>query len=318
MEVPMINIIRDFEVGMSSINDPSFLSRSVAVSGIGKLHQAYGFWKWGALIIAFLAYFTNFITRLKSLVVRLRKIHVSISPPTLFDDYDSDSDISCSSSVSSDNDEDDDQEDDEDEEDEKDVDFIYNKGWVNNGGFRVKGSEYYSNDDQGQNGNFACFNGSFGDLFSWPDLGGIGSSGVVKLWDHLDIDGGDYDGDDNNVVAAFLRNCGSSSASSPSSFFLTAEKKGSDGVKVEACDPRVGFRIPALLAEWRQPGRFLGNIVGVDVGGVEKLYVRDDVSGKIAVGDLRKFNGALTESDGETWWDADVVIAGDGFVEEKR
>ncbi|KAG5380587.1 hypothetical protein IGI04_028429 [Brassica rapa subsp. trilocularis] len=221
MEVPMINRIRDFEVGINTINDPSFLSRSVAVSGIGKLHQAYGFWKWGALIIAFLAYFTNFITRLKSLVV------------------------------------------------------------------------------------------SFGDLFSWPDLGGIGSSGVVKLWDHLDVDGGDEDGDGENVVASFLRNC--SSSASPSSFFLTAEKKGSDAVKVEACDPRAGFRMPALLAEWRQPGRFLGNIVGVDVGGVEKIYVRDDVSGKIAVGDLRRFNGALTdltESDGETWWDADVVIGG--------
>ena len=111
MEVPMINRIRDFEVGINTINDPSFLSRSVAVSGIGKLHQAYGFWKWGALIIAFLAYFTNFITRLKSLVVRLRKIHVSISSPTLFDDYDSDSDVSCSSSASSDD------EDDEEEED---------------------------------------------------------------------------------------------------------------------------------------------------------------------------------------------------------
>ncbi|CAG7904085.1 unnamed protein product [Brassica rapa] len=302
MEVPMINRIRDFEVGINTINDPSFLSRSVAVSGIGKLHQAYGFWKWGALIIAFLAYFTNFITRLKSLVVRLRKIDVSISSPTLFDDYDSDSDVSCSSSASSD-DEDDEEEEDKDE-DEQDVDSIYDQGWVN-GSFRVRGS------DQGQKGNFTCFNGSFGDLFSWPDLGGIGSSGVVKLWDHLDVDGGDEDGDGENVVASFLRNC--SSSASPSSFFLTAEKKGSDTVKVEACDPRAGFRMPALLAEWRQPGRFLGNILGVDVGGVEKIYVRDDVSGKIAVGDLRRFNGALTdltESDGETWWDADVVIGG--------
>ncbi|KAF8094044.1 hypothetical protein N665_0371s0026 [Sinapis alba] len=291
MEVPMINIIRDFEVGINSINDPSFLSHSVAVSSIGKLHQAYGFLKWGALIIAFLAYFTNFITRLKSLVVKLRKIDVSISSPTLFDDYDSDSDASCSSSASSDEDED------EEEEDEEDVDSIYDQGWVN-GSFRVRGS------DQGQNGNFTCFNGSFGDLFSWPDLGGIGSSGVVKLWDHLDIDGGDEEGDGENVVA---------SSASPSSFFLTAEKKGNGAVKVEACDPRAGFRMPALLAEWRQPGRLLGNIIGVDVGGVEKIYVRDDVSGKIAVGDLRRFNGALTdltESDGETWWDADVVIEG--------
>ncbi|CAN6934198.1 unnamed protein product [Brassica oleracea] len=300
MEVPMINRIRDFEVGINSINDPSFLSRSVAVSGIGKLHQAYGFWKWGALIIAFLAYFTNFITRLKSLVVRLRKIDVSISSPTLFDDYDSDSDVSCSSSASSDDEDEDGEED--DAEDEEDVDSIYNRGWVN-GSFRVRGS------DQGQNDNFTCLRGSFGDLFSWPDLGRMGSSGVVKLWDYLDID---EDGDGENVVASFLRNCSSSSAS-PSSFFLTAEKKGSDAVKVEACDPRAGFRMPALLAEWRQPGRLLGNIIGVDVGGVEKIYVRDDVSGKIAVGDLRRFNGALTdltESDSETWWDADVVIGG--------
>ncbi|ESQ28426.1 hypothetical protein EUTSA_v10018918mg [Eutrema salsugineum] len=309
MEVPVINRIRDFEVGINSINDPSFLSRSVAVSGFGKLHQAYGFWKWGALIIAFLAYFTNFVARIKSLVSRLRKIDVSITSPTLFDDFDSDSDISCSSSLASSDDED--EEDEEDEDEEEDVDSIYNRGMVN-GGFRVKGSDYYN---EGQNGNFTCFGGSFGDLFSWPDLAGIGSSGVVKLWDHLDIDGdGDGDDDSRNVVSSFLRNCGSSS----SSFFLTAEKKGTDGVKVEACDPRAGFRMPALLAEWKQPGRLLGNIIGVDVGGVEKIYVRDDVSGKIAVGDLRRFNGALTESDGETWWDADVVIGGDGFVDERR
>lgn len=302
----MINRIRDFEVGINSINDPSFLSRSVAVSGIGKLHQAYGFWKWGALIIAFLAYFTNLITRIKSLVVRLRKIDVSISSPTLFDDYDSDSDVSCPSLASSD--------DEDDEDDDEEDDDLFSCRRRVNGGFRVKGSEYYDN-DQGQNGNFTCCSGSFGDLFSWPDLGGIGSSGVVKLWDHLDIDGGDDDGDDDhrNVVASFLRNCGSSS-----SFFLTAEKKGTDAVKVKACDPRAGFRMPALLAEWRQPGRLLGDIIGVNVGGVEKIYVRDDVSGKIAVGDLRKFNGALTESDGETWWDADVVITADGFVDEMQ
>ncbi|KAL1223299.1 hypothetical protein V5N11_010874 [Cardamine amara subsp. amara] len=297
MEVPVINRIRDFEVGINSINDPTFLSRSVAVSGIGKLHQAYGFWKWGALIIAFLAYFTNFISRLKILVIRLRKIDVSISTP-LFDDYDSDSDVSCSSSpVSSD----DEQEDDDDDEDE---DSLFSQKWVN-ACFRVNGD-----DDEGQNGNFISRRGSFGDLFTWPDLGGIGSSGVVKLWDHLDIDGEDDDDDDENVVASFLRkSCFTSlSSSSSSPVVLAAEKKGLDGVKVKACDPRAGFRMPALLAEWRQPGKLLGNIIGVDAGGVEKIYVRDDVSGKIAVGDLRRFNGALTESEAEIWWDADVVI----------
>lgn len=299
----MINRIRDFEVGLNSINDPSFLSRSVAVSGIGKLHQAYGFWKWGALIIAFLAYFTNFVSKLNSLVVRLRKIDVSVSSPTLFDDYDSDSDVSCSSTVSSDDEEDEEDED----EDIDDVDSVFSRSRVN-GGFRVRGSDYYD-DDEGSNGNCTWMqqrcSGSFGDLFSWPDLGGIGSSGVVKLWDHLDIDGGDDD-DHENVVATFFKNC--SFTSSP--VILAAEKKGVDAVKVKACDPRVGFKMPALLAEWRQPGRLLGNIIGVDAGGVEKVYVRDDVSGEIAVGDLRKFNGVLTECEAETWWDADVVISG--------
>ncbi|XP_010511834.1 PREDICTED: uncharacterized protein LOC104787881 [Camelina sativa] len=305
MEVPVINRIRDFEVGINSINDPSFLSRSVAVSGIGKLHQAYGFWKWGALIIAFLAYFTNFVSKLNSLVVRLRKnIDVSVSSPTLFDDYDSDSDVSCSSTVSSDDDEE--EEEDEDDEEDEDVDSIFSRV---NGGFRVRGSDYYNDVDGGERTwmRQRC-SGSFGDLFSWPDLGGIGSSGVVKLWDHLDIDGGDDDDDDDheNVVATFLKNCSFTS----SQVFLAAEKNGVDAVKVKACDPRAGFKMPALLAEWRQPGRLLGNIIGVDAGGVEKVYVRDDVSGEIAVGDLRKFNGVLTECEAETWWDADVIISG--------
>ncbi|EOA35476.1 hypothetical protein CARUB_v10020686mg [Capsella rubella] len=312
MEVPVINRIRDFEVvGINSINDPSFLSRSVAVSGIGKLHQAYGFWKWGALIIAFLAYFTNFVSKLNSLVVRLRKnIDVSVSSPTLFDDYDSDSDVSCSSAASSDDEEEEEEDqEDEDEDEDEDVDSIFSERRRVNGGFRVRGSDY----DEGQSGNCTWMrqrcSGSFGDLFSWPDLGGIGSSGVVKLWDHLDVGGGD-DEDNENVVATFLKNCSLAASSSP--VFLAAEKKGVDGVKVKACDPRAGFKMPALLAEWRQPGRLLGNIIGVDAGGVEKVYVRDDVTGEIAVGDLRKFNGVLTtESEGKTWWDvADVVISG--------
>lgn len=60
---------------------------------------------------------------------------------------------------------------------------------------------------------------------------------------------------------------------------------------------------PAVFAElWPRRRR----IVGVDSGGVEKVYVTDD-SGSVMLRDMRKM-GLAMESDGETWWDADAVI----------
>ncbi|CAH2033942.1 unnamed protein product [Thlaspi arvense] len=246
MEVPVINRISDFDVGINSINHPSFLSRAFH----GKLHHAYSFLKWGALLlIAFVASFTTLITRLRSLVVlRLRNADVSLPSPTLLYDYDSDSDSSCSSDSSDD-------EEDEDYDDDKEDDSV-------NGGLRVKRSGYFqgnNDDEKGINGNIPWMrrcSGSFGDLLSWPDLGGLGSSGVVKLWDHLDING---------------------ERSRP------AEKKGFDAVEVSAWDARIGFVMPALIAEWTQPGRLLGNVVRVNGGDVDKIYV----GGEITVGDMR-------------------------------
>ncbi|XP_010551256.1 PREDICTED: uncharacterized protein LOC104821925 [Tarenaya hassleriana] len=298
MEIPVINRISDFEVGLNSINDPSFVSRAFAVSGFGKFYHAYSFWKWGALIIAFLASFTTLITRIKILILRLRKIDLPLPSSPLLDDYDSDSDLSCSSSDEADTDEE------EDEEEESSV------SWRRvDGDFHVRGSGYYIDDnDQGLSGNFMWRrrrrSGSFGDLFSWPDLAGLGGSGVVKLWDHLDFD---------------KRRDVSAAQSSP--VVLAAEGRGSDAVEVSAWDPRAGIRVPAMLAEWRGPRRMLGRIAGVSGGGVEKIYVRDDVSGEITVGDMRMVNAALTdltESDVDTWWDADSVITADVSVDGTR
>lgn len=275
MKVPVINRVSDFDVGINSINDPSFLSRA-SVSGVGKLHHAYSFWKWGALLrIALCASFTPLITRIKSLVLRLRNVDVSLPSPTLLYDYDSDSDSSCSSDSSDDDEDEDDNDDDED-------DSVSRWKGVNT-----------DDDDKGINGNIPWIrrcSGSFGDLLSWPDLGGLGSSGVVKLWDHLDING---EGSHRNAVASFFGKCGVSSLS-PAILFA-AKEKGSDAVEVSAWDARAGFGMPALLAEWRQPGRLLGKIVRVNAGDVDKIYVRDDVGEEITVRDMRMVNSALTE-----------------------
>uniref|UniRef100_A0A1J3DP37 Transmembrane protein n=1 Tax=Noccaea caerulescens TaxID=107243 RepID=A0A1J3DP37_NOCCA len=273
MEVPVINRISDFDVG---VNDPSFSSRSFAVSGVGKLHHAYSFLKWGSalFLIALFASFTALITRIKSLILRSRNVDVSLPPPALLYDYDSNSDSSCSSDSS---------DDDEDYDDDKEQD-------LDDGDLRVRDDD----DEKGTNGNIPWmrrFSRSFGDLLSWPDLGGHGSSGVVKLWDHLDID---KEGSHRNAVASFLTNC-VDSLSLPPEVLLAAEKKGYDAVEVSAWDARAGFGMPALLAEWRQPGRLLGKIVKVNAGDVNKIYVGDYVSGEITVGDLRMVNGALTE-----------------------
>ncbi|KFK44521.1 hypothetical protein AALP_AA1G267400 [Arabis alpina] len=181
-----------------------------------------------------------------------------------------DSDSSCSSESS-----DEEGEDDEDEDDKED-DSVSRWRRVK-GGLRV-------DDDKGIIGNIPwtrrC-SGSFGDLLSWPDLGGLASSGVVKLWDNLDING-------EGSVASFFGKC------SPS-VLLAARNKGTDGVEVGAWDARAGFEMPALLAEWRQPGRLLGKIIGVEVGDVEKIYVGNDGGEEMTVGDMRMVKRMVTE-----------------------
>lgn len=275
MEVPVINRISDFDVKINSMNDPSLLPRPFAVSGVGKLHHAYCFLKLGALLL--LSFFASFtITRIKRLVLRLRNVDASLPSQSLVYDYDSDSDDSSYSLDSSDDGEDD---------DDKEDDSV-------NGDSRVKRFSYYEdNDDKGIDGNVPWLrrcSGSFGDLLSWPDLGGFASSGVVKLWDNLDLKGS------HDVVASFFNKYGVSSSLSPA-VLLAAEKKGSDAVEVSAWDAREGFRMPTLLAEWRQPGRLLGKIVRVNAGGVDKIYVEDDANGEITVGDMRMVTGAMTE-----------------------
>ncbi|KAJ0095763.1 hypothetical protein Patl1_14978 [Pistacia atlantica] len=336
MEIPVVNRIIDFETNIDSLplHNPSLLSQVSAVSGLGKLHQVYSFWKWGALILALIASFTTIVTKIKLLILRLQK-YPYLAPqfhhPLLDDsDYDSDTDVaSCSSS-------DDEQEYDLSEDDEDDT-------AVDQNDFRVRGSGHVYMDEQWQNRNLGLrrrCRRSIGDFFSWSEL--TGGKSVVKLWDNLglglglnveDDDTGNVSGnmltiydmnnerEIRNIATDFHRKHDipafvATSSACPSVIFSAAENEGG-GVALSGWDMRIGSKLPAILAEWRPK---LGNIVGgVKAGGVAKLYVRDNVNSALAVGDMRKVNSPLedvTENDVDTWWDADAVIVTEDCFQE--
>ncbi|KAJ6718776.1 hypothetical protein OIU79_006610 [Salix purpurea] len=258
MEIPVINRISDFETGITSLQNPSFLSQIFALSGVEKIHQAYSFWKWGALLLALVASFTTIINRFKILVIRFKN-HPLISSPSLITnqedyDYESETDLSCSSSISL-----------SDEEQEEES-LSTSRSWRSvddrDRDFRVRGS---------------------------------GNRYIDAQWQKHKCDG--------------------FSAVSPSpSVVVSAETNLSGHSSLSLWDSRVGFRMPEVFAELRP---ILAKVVGVGGGGgggVKKVYVRDDVTGELTVGDLRKVSSPLvnlTESDVETWWDADAVIVQD-------
>ncbi|KAF5745257.1 hypothetical protein HS088_TW07G00840 [Tripterygium wilfordii] len=317
MEIPVINRLSDFEAGMNSLQIPSFLSQIVTFTGIENLLQAYSFWKWGALILALLASFTTLVNRIRILIIRFRfQANQSLPTKPLIedDDYDSESDSSCSSS--------------DDEEDEpaaspssprwRPTEYL---------DFRVSGSAH-SIDDRWKNSDLklrrrrsSC---SLGDLLSFSEL--ANKKSVVKLWDNLsnlglglDLNrnsfGDEIDTAGLDIASIFGWNSRISAvpASSSPAVVVSASTNESKNVELKVWDTRAAFQLPAIIAEWRPT---LGKIVGVYTGGVDKVYVRDDGSGDLTVGDMRKASSPLenlTESDSETWWDAD---AGDETIED--
>ncbi|KAA8532702.1 hypothetical protein F0562_032735 [Nyssa sinensis] len=104
--------------------------------------------------------------------------------------------------------------------------------------------------------------------------------------------------------------------SRPRLVFLSAEIDNSNNFAFGLYDTRVGRQIPAIFAEW-WPKQ--GKILGIKSGGVEKVYFGDEVTGALTVGDMRNVKTPLhklTESDGDTWWDADTGIVPDKFVDD--
>lgn len=322
MEVPVINRISNFDGGVSTcLQNPSFLSQILSISGREKVFPAHSFWKWGAFIIAVIASFGTIISRIKILVIRLQ-CHFcksSASEPLLsnfdgedFTSEDDDEDDDASWSSSSEFDE---------------AELLSPSSSCSGGSdclpadedFRVKGY------DQGQNRNLGLRRRrSFVDQrFSWSDFS-TGKS-VVKLWDSLGLglglDGCPaqrvvslYDMEKEEKLSSIFGGkwgISASATSSPGSI-LSAGASESGRVSLGVWDTRVGCRIPAILAEW---GPHLGKIVGVASNGDKKVYVRDDVTGGLTIGDLRNVSSPLkklTEADvDETWWDADSVIVTD-------
>lgn len=83
-----------------------------------------------------------------------------------------------------------------------------------------------------------------------------------------------------------------------------------NGVVLAGYDARMRRQSPAIFADWGT-----GKVVGI--GGVEKVYVRDEVAGVVKVGDMRKAKTPVemvTEVDGAMWWNAGAVIVDDDFI----
>ncbi|XP_004299067.1 PREDICTED: uncharacterized protein LOC101313412 [Fragaria vesca subsp. vesca] len=314
MEIPVVNRISHFEV--TALPIPSFPSQSTfSISGIEKV---FSVWTWGALILAVIASFGTIITRVNFVIIR-RLRHNTSEPISVleeddFSDIDDDDDdaysVSTSSSVFD--------EEEEDDEDRRDEDF------------KVLGSGRNLRLRRGRS--FAGLNLN---RFSWSDF--ASGKSVVNLWDNLAL-GLDHDDDSDvdeysgsgRVVSVYDMNkqkkinsffAGSfqvpAAATSSRSTILTADTNASGRVALGVWDTRVGSRIPAMMAEW---GPQIGRIVGVSSGGVDKVYVKDDVRGALMVGDVRKVGAPLrnvTDADvSDTWWDADAVMVSDECFDE--
>lgn len=299
-----MNMLSDFEVGMK----------------FEKIPQVYSFWKWGAVIFAIFATFSSIIRRIKLIFIHFHTVKPSLHQIEEIFEYSDDDDISLASS--------------DDEQDERE-----NVQTTSFGGqhrvdedFCVKGS-CLSFKSQLQNGLKQRRRRSSGGAWSEFSYG----KNVVKLWDSLglslDFDEDLFNYESKSVVSTwesredkkssdFFGDVWNVSAAAPpmtsSTMVLTAEGNGKgDRVILSGYDTRMRRRVPALYAEWSLPAEKVA-VTGASSGGVGKVYVRDDVSGVLTVGDVRNVRRPLEsgrESDGETWWDADAVIVEDEFNE---
>ncbi|GAU14817.1 hypothetical protein TSUD_50290 [Trifolium subterraneum] len=228
---------------------------------------------WGALFLAILATFHTI------LIIKFRKNTPSSSISSLIeeDDFDFDDDDETCSLSSTEFEENDEEEEEQDE---------------NRAGeyFRLRG------DGNGDGGFLRSCRQSIGDIFSLSEI--ANNKNVVKLWDTLGFGLGfgfdDSDSyDDGRIVSVY----GTDEKQSVS----PAGENSSENFTLGILDMRLRRRIPAVTAEWA-PG--IGN-VGIESGGVQKVYVRDDGRYELTVGDMRNVLsplGDLTESQLDLWW----------------
>lgn len=303
MEVPVIHRFNDFQIASSSLAD----IQSVSI--------AYNFCKWSAVILALAATFGSIINRIKILIIRFRREGHSLTSGNFLSDLDdddfstTDDDDGTSSSPPSLSSE---CEEDEDEETKYWSCFRWRRVDED---FQVRGSDHHF-DDQLQSGKVSHRRRrSIGEIFSLSEI--ANSKNVVKLWDSigfgLALDFDDSDSSSSSTGAGGVISCEGPPIPAVSSIspavVVSAGESASGNLSLTVWDMRLRRRTPAVIAEW-EPNQ--GKIVGVGSGGVEKVYVRDDARYGVTVGDMRKVRsplGNVTESDVDTWWDADAVIA---------
>lgn len=127
----------------------------------------------------------------------------------------------------------------------------------------------------------------------------VAGKNVVKLWD-LNIE---------EKMSEFRM----LPSPSPAMVFLSELRDERNGVVLAGYDARMRRQSPAIFADWGT-----GKVVGI--GGVEKVYVRDEVAGVVKVGDMRKAKTPVemaTAVDDGMWWNAGAVIVDDDFVRHK-
>ncbi|KAK8643524.1 hypothetical protein V6N13_012816 [Hibiscus sabdariffa] len=278
MEIPIINRINEFEDAITSLNHLSFISRIYQLSGIQKFYETHRFLKWGALILALLASLSPIINKLKVLIFiirRRRRRRQSLPSQTLL--YDTDFDIDSDSSSDSD-----------DESEYEEPSTSHSRQQVGEL-FRVRGT---GSDEWEEDGYFTS------------------GKRVVKLWENLTLGlGFDVDESDGvlngycdvnkgmNIASIFRGEGGFQAISAPFSSPAVVISAGVDlssrRVVVGAWDTRLCCRVPAIVTEWRP--KQLDD-------GVEKVYIRGDVNGKLTVGDMRMVISSLrnlTECEGD-------------------
>ncbi|KAJ4974114.1 hypothetical protein NE237_007288 [Protea cynaroides] len=282
LEIPVINRISSFEAGLNRLHNPSFVSRVTNLLSIEEIFLNYSLWTWGALILAVVATFSSLVNRSKLVIFRFCRQQRPVGsehflrPLIHEDEHDS-----CSSS----------------DEDELPTSPFENQRPFDED-FRVAGSGDYD-EDQGQKLKFRS-------PFSWSDF--ASGKSVVKLWDGLGlglkIQGSStesivsmWDFNKDEIISSF---CGGGWCQIPAisrtapPVILMGGVEESRNAALRVWDARVGRQIPAVFAEFGTSGR---RIVGVDSGGVEKVYITD--SGSVTLRDMRKIGFAM-ESDGET------------------
>ncbi|MED6126339.1 hypothetical protein PIB30_077527 [Stylosanthes scabra] len=318
MQVPLIDRLNDLQAGLSTLQNPSFPSQiaSTSISGIQSVSIAYNFCKWGALILALVATVGGIFNRVTIFIIRFRNKAPSL-PSISFcsdDDYTSsdDNDDDAVSELSSSS--------------EYEDGGVFSSFQRVNEYFRVRGAngndvvedEYYDDVQNNQNDNNAWHKRrrSIGDIFSLSEI--ANSKSVVKLWDSigfgLGLDFDDYEDRLDRVVSDYdiqHESPSGSTASASRSVVLSAGEGARGNLAVKIWDTRLRKRKPTVVAEW---GGSVGKNVRVESGGVQKVYVTDDGRYGVTVGDMRKVMtplGNVTESDADTWCDADAVIVSD-------